>query len=140
MKNNKHAIIIIKNNEGKYLQYFDERWNSLLFLNCKLTSDNHFEEIKNNLKEKYGILCEEIDIDFVEDKIHSKFSESDQIMKEYHHYFYVAQNITSLDEINNNEIINNIRFAWLSMEELENNERVRQVNNDIVNFIKEIKI
>ena len=32
----KHAIIIIKNKENKYLQYYDERWQSYLFLNCKI--------------------------------------------------------------------------------------------------------
>ena len=31
----KHAIIVIKNN-NKYLQYYDLRWDSYLFLNCKL--------------------------------------------------------------------------------------------------------
>ena len=30
-----HAIIVIKNENSKYLQYFDEGWNSYLFLNCK---------------------------------------------------------------------------------------------------------
>lgn len=31
-----HAIIIIKNENDEYLQCYDERWNSYLFLNCKL--------------------------------------------------------------------------------------------------------
>ena len=26
----KHAIIVIKNNNNEYLQYFDQRWNSFL--------------------------------------------------------------------------------------------------------------
>jgi len=30
MHKHTHAIIIIKNNENKYLQYFDKRWNSYL--------------------------------------------------------------------------------------------------------------
>ena len=31
----KHAIIIIKNAKGEYLQYYEDSWNSYLFLNCK---------------------------------------------------------------------------------------------------------
>lgn len=31
----KHAIMVIKNNKNEYLQYFDNKWNSYLFLNCK---------------------------------------------------------------------------------------------------------
>lgn len=37
MDKHMHAIIIIKNEKGEYLQYYDERWNSYLFLNCKLS-------------------------------------------------------------------------------------------------------
>ena len=37
----RHAIIVIKNKENKYLQYYDERWDSYLFLNCKLYDDNN---------------------------------------------------------------------------------------------------
>lgn len=35
----KHAIIIIKNDEGDFLQYFDDIWNSYLFLNCKISDE-----------------------------------------------------------------------------------------------------
>ena len=31
----KHAIIIVKNIRGEYLQYYENSWNSYLFLNCK---------------------------------------------------------------------------------------------------------
>ena len=41
-----HAIIIIKNEEGEYLQYFDNRWNSYLFLNLKMTSEFNENYIK----------------------------------------------------------------------------------------------
>ena len=32
----RHAIIIIKNKDGQYLQIFQDTWNSYLFLNCKI--------------------------------------------------------------------------------------------------------
>ena len=32
----KHAIIIIKNEENRYLQYYENRWESYLFPNCKI--------------------------------------------------------------------------------------------------------
>ena len=31
----KHAIIIVKNMRGEYLQYYENSWNGYLFLNCK---------------------------------------------------------------------------------------------------------
>ena len=41
-----HAIIIIKNEEREYLQYYDNRWNSYLFLNLKMTSEFNENYIK----------------------------------------------------------------------------------------------
>ena len=33
--------------------------------------------------------------------------------------------------------INNINFKWFSLKELESDERIQEVNGDIVKFIKE---
>ena len=46
----KHAIIIIKNNNNEYLQYYDNIWKSFLFLNCKLFDD---KENENNIKKYF---------------------------------------------------------------------------------------
>ena len=40
----KHAIIVIKNKKGEYLQYFEPSWQSYLFLNCKL--ENSYDTAK----------------------------------------------------------------------------------------------
>ena len=40
----KHTILIIKNKD-KYLQYFDERWNSYLFLNTKVQGSVNEKEL-----------------------------------------------------------------------------------------------
>jgi len=135
----KHAIIMIKNNKGEYLQYFDERWTSFLFPNCKLINDNHEDLILECLKSKFNLNFNDIFIDYVMDKIHEKFSESDKIIKEYHHYFYQIQYSELPNQYKNKAFVNNnIKFAWLSLNELESNERIQEVNSDIVSFIKEI--
>ncbi|MBO5954680.1 MAG: hypothetical protein J6Q13_01780 [Clostridia bacterium] len=136
----KHAIIVIKNNKGEYLQYFDERWNSFLFPNCKLINDNHKQLILECLINKFNLHLSDISIDFVTDKIHEKFSESDKIKKVYHHYFYDVQYSKIQHQIENKTFKhNNINFAWFSLNELENNKRIQEVNSDIVGFIKEIE-
>ena len=43
----KHAIIVIKNKENEYLQYFDDKWNSYLFLNCKMQNKDDVKSIIN---------------------------------------------------------------------------------------------
>lgn len=127
----KHAIIIIKNNEGKFLQYFDDIWNSYLFLNCKISDEKNKQYIESAISEKFGIKIKNINL--IMDKVHSKFSEKDKIVKEYHHYFYNA----ILDENNFNE---NIKIKYFSYEELLEDKRIQEVNSDIVKFVGEIDI
>ena len=45
----KHAIIIIKNEKNKYLQYYDNRWESYLFPNCKINDKTDYDKIKENI-------------------------------------------------------------------------------------------
>ena len=61
----KHSIIIIKNEENEYLQYFDKKWNSYLFLNSKMNNKNDVESIYNKLKQMLEIEKEDISISFI---------------------------------------------------------------------------
>lgn len=51
----KHAIIVIKNEKNKYLKYFDKKWNSYLFLNCKMKNKEDIDSINSELKKSLGI-------------------------------------------------------------------------------------
>lgn len=125
----KYAIIIIKNDKGSFLQYFDDIWNSYLFLNCKISDEKNKQYIESAISEKFGIKVKNINL--IMDKVHSKFSERDKIVKEYHHYFYNA----ILDEDNSNE---NIKIKYFSYKELLEDKRIQEVNSDIVKFVGEI--
>ena len=80
MNNSKsrHAIIVIKNKENKYLQYYDERWDSYLFLNCKLYDDSNNEIIKEYVSKQLSIDINKITSIYVGEKVYTKFSESAQ--------------------------------------------------------------
>ena len=80
---NTHSIIIIKNEKNEYLQYYDKKWNCYLFLNSKMENKENMESIYNKIKEMLNIEKEDVEISFVGEKIHKKFSESDKIEKEY---------------------------------------------------------
>ena len=134
----KHAIIIIKNNNNEYLQYYDNIWESFLFLNCKLFDDKENENnIKKLLEEK--LKRNKIErIKFLGNKIHKKYSESAKKEKEYNHYFFEVK--LNINDINSNKEfkINDNQFCWLSAEELRRNERIMKVNSDIVDFVNEL--
>lgn len=123
-----HAIIIIKNKD-KYLQYYDERWDSYLFPNMKLkeefTDIDIIEYVENNLNKKV------IDCTFIKNIIHSKYSVSHKEVREYNHYFYLV-NIDNYDFDNT--------YKFFSMDELKNNKRIMEVNSDIVSYIEEMNL
>lgn len=132
----RHAIIIIKNKDGQYLQIFQDTWSSYLFLNCKIEDENDIYSINRCIKETLD--AEPISIEYKFDKIHTKFSEKDKINKEYHHYFFIIDIdlASSLGEFEKN----GNHFRWFSYEELLNDKRIQQVNGDIVGFIKDISL
>ena len=123
-----HGIIIIKNN-NKYLQYYDNRWDSLLFLNMKLNKEftdiDIIDFVEKTLNKKV------INCRFIKNIIHSKYSVSHKEIREYNHYFYLV----NLDNYDFNDTYN-----FLSIDELKNNKRIMEVNSDIVSFIEEMNL
>ncbi len=134
----KHAIIIIKNNDNEYLQCYESSWKSYLFLNCKVKDAKDLEPVKTCVKEKLGV--EPQNITYLFNKIHSKYSLKHQKMREYKHYFYLVDINTKTLEAKKEFELNDNKFKWFRMEELENDSRIQEVNSDIVKFIKEAKI
>ena len=133
-----HAIIVIKNEKNEYLQYFDNRWNSFLFLNCKLLNGENADIVKDTIVDKLNVKKELIKVSLIGNKKHEKFSESDKIQKEYVHYFY---KVDLNEKLNNEEFeINGIQYKWFSYANLLKDKRIQQVNSDIVQFVKEFDI
>lgn len=134
MKKN-YSILIIKNEKEKYLQYYDKRWNSWLFLNCKVENENDIPTIQEYIGEKLKV--EKVNCRFLFDKIHKKFSQSDKVEKEYHHYFFEIK-LEQKEILDNTDFeIAGIKYKYFSHEELLKDERIKEVNNDIIQFIKE---
>ena len=106
-----HSIIIIKKGD-KYLNYFDRRWNMYMFPNIK---GNNIDEIKK--------MYDTENVKFLFDKIHDKYSISHKENRTYHHYFF--------------EVNTSIEGEYFTLEELLNDDKVRENNSDIINFIKE---
>ena len=133
-----HAIIVIKNKKSEYLQYFDEGWNSFLFLNCKLPNGNDEKIIKNKVSNEFNLNNEVIEVYYVGNKKHTKFSETAKREKEYIHYFYKIDLNTRFEE--NNFEMNGKKYKWYSYKDLLEDKRIKQVNSDIVKFIKDFNL
>lgn len=139
MSSHKHAIMIIRNSEGKYLNYYDDRWNSYLFLNNKTKEDNDLNTQKKFIMETLNLEEMDLELKLIHEKIHTKYSESAKKDKEYHHYFYNVE-IKSLKPFLMKEEfeLNDKKYKWFSLKELEEDPRIQKVNSDIVTIIKEL--
>lgn len=108
---NTYSIIIIKK-DNKYLNVYNEKWGMYLFPYMK---GNNIEKIK----EKYNTN----NVKLLFDKTHDKFSIPNNTLKTYHHYFY--------------EVNTQIDGEYFTLEELLKDEKIKENNSDIINFIKE---
>lgn len=123
-----HAIIIIKNND-KYLQYYDNRWDSYLFSNMKLGET--FTEIDITQYVEKTFNKKVLNCTFIKNIIHSKYSVSHKETREYNHYFYLV-NLDNYDFGDN--------YKFFSINELKNDKRIMEVNSDIVGFIEDMNL
>ncbi len=130
----KHAIII-KNEQGKYLQYFDQKWNCYLFLNCKLPNGDDISLVRNKVSNELNLKKELIKVKFLGIRKHKKFSESAKIEKSYRHFFYKLE----MEKLFNNDEfeMNEIHYKWFDDNDFINDVRIQKVNSDIIQFVKE---
>lgn len=140
MNTHKHAIIIIKNDKNEYLQYYEKNWKSYLFLNCKLLDNFEEQDIVKEVIQRLKLPNNDLKCNYLDDKIHKKYSVSAGKEKEYHHYFYSIE-IENMPSFMNEQhfTIDSIQYSWYSLEELENDSRIQEVNSDIVGFIKKLE-
>lgn len=128
------SILAIKNSEDKYLQIYDERWQSYLFPYVRSTDNNNKDNVDNFAK---NILHTEVVTEYVNNAKHCKYSVSDNVYKIYNHNLYKLILHTIPDNmIEDSFVINGARCKWLSFEEMEKNERIMEVNDEIVAFVK----
>lgn len=138
MEEKKHAILILRNRNGKYLQYYDKRWSSFLFLNCKIEDTFSDDQIKEFLKKTMGVYKDSISVQFLEDMIHKKVSIPRNKEKKYHHYFYLVD-FDLLEEMEKESFeYQGVFYQWFTMDELQKNKRIREVNSDIVDYVRKL--
>lgn len=131
----KHAIIIIKKDD-EYLNYYDERWNCYLFPNCKIEENTN---IKKYISDILEIEEMQINMSFIKEITHRKFSESAKKEKEYNHYFYKAEINNVKDKFREKEFtVKKTKYRWFNAKDFEEDERIQKVNSDIIDFVKKM--
>ena len=127
------SLIAVKNPAGKFLQKYDDRWKCWLFPYVRSTNDN-----KANVDAYVGKLLQtQNTAEYVTAANHCKYSASDGVYKIYHHKLYKV----SLDLLPDNMredifCVEESKYRWMSIEEMEQDEIIMEKNDDIVAFVK----
>lgn len=139
------SIVGIRDTYNKYanrfLLYYDSRWDCYLFPNGRTDSDAKVNEqnLKNDISRSLKIAPDLFCIEKRGERIHQKYSVSDQVQKWYHHTFYEMKVEQFPDEMKNIAFdIEGTSFRWMSLAEMEKNPRIQEVNSDIVAMAKEL--
>lgn len=137
-----HSIVVIKDTFDKfpnrYLVYEDQRWDCNFFLNYKENPNNE-DFILNHLSNELKIQKKDIELVFVAQKLHEKYSESAKENKMYSHKFYSATVKEFPQEMQNDSFeIDGRIYHWKNIPELEQDPNVQEKNLDVLNYVKEL--
>ncbi|WP_368276344.1 type II toxin-antitoxin system PemK/MazF family toxin [Coprococcus sp. RTP21204st1_G4_RTP21204_210225] len=127
------SIIAVKNSDGEYLQRYDDRWKCWLFPYVRSTNENK-ENVDSYISK---LLRKTVVTKYVTVAKHCKYSESDKLYKIYNHKLYEVLLDSVPKNMENKEFdIDNTKYKWMSITELEQDENVMEKNDDIIAFVK----
>lgn len=136
-----HSIVAIKDTFNEYpsrfLLCYDTRWKCWMFPNFKDNADNE-SFIKEGISNKLKVKAEGIDMMFLTRKRQQKYSESHKEERTYLHSVYKAtiKKFPAHERINEFEV-DGVQFKWMSIPEMEKDDRIQKVNEDVVQLVKE---
>lgn len=127
------SLLAIRESTGKYLQVYDERWKCWLFPYYR-TEDSNKENID---KQASNLLKMKVTTSYVANAPHCKYSESDKVYKQYKHTLYGLV-LKDVPEYMSGDIfeLDDKKYAWKSIRELEADSNVMDKNDDIIAFVK----
>lgn len=138
----KFSVIGIKDyyNEfaNRFLLYYDDAWKCWFFFSFHTSEVQNEENIIQRLSHKLKINPKYIKVQYISDRIQPKFSEKDKINKVYQHSLYQGIIAQFPENMKQDEFeIDGIRYRWWTIEEMEAEPRIMEVNSDVVSYVKE---
>lgn len=127
------TLVAIKNPTGQYLQKYDTRWKSWLFPYARST-DNNKADIDIYVSRLLG---EEVETKHITNAIHCKYSVSDEVYKIYKHKLYKLLLDVVPENMNKQTFeLDGNKYRWMTFQEMEKDERIMEVNDEVVAFVK----
>lgn len=132
-KTHEFSLLAVKNSSGQFLQKYDNRWKSWLFPYVRSTEEN-----KKNVDEYISkLLGMQLKAEYVTCAKHCKYSVSDDVYKIYNHKLYEVLFGSVPEAMNNDSFeLNGDTYKWMSIQDMEYDTRIMEVNEEIVAFVK----
>ena len=127
------SLLAIKNPDGKYLQIYDDRWKTWLFPYIRSSEDNkaNIDKFASNLLNK------EVKTEYISTAKHCKYSVSDDFYKIFNHKLYRLLPDSLPENIpDDTSTIGEYSFKWMSLEDMEKDERIMEVNEEVIAFVR----
>ncbi|MBR1597364.1 MAG: hypothetical protein IJ661_00460 [Lachnospiraceae bacterium] len=137
------SIVAVKDTFNKhpnrFLLYYDERWDCRFFFSFKTTEQNNEDNIRQRLSLALKVDEKNIDTEYKSERIERKHSVPHDENRVYAHKLYYAKVKRYSDILKQNEFeIDGRHYYWMTLDEMENDERIRECNLDVVRFVKEM--
>lgn len=133
-KSHDFSLVAIKNEDNKYLQKYVDSWNCWLFPYFRTEHEDNKSNVDSKVSELFG---KKICTNFLRKAVHCKFSQKDSRYKAYNHMLYEYKPTELPDNMKIDTFeIDGTKYKWMTIEEMVADERIFEVNSDIIGFVK----
>lgn len=134
------SIVAVKDTFNQYpnrfLLYYDERWKCKFFFSYK-TVDNDADNIITKLSNELKVDRDNIKVEFKTEQIQEKYSVSHKENRVYDHRVYSVEISKFRNDITADEFeIDGKKYYWMTLQDMEKDQRIKEVNLDVVSLIK----
>lgn len=130
-----YYLVVVKDTfSGRYLVYYDKRWDCKLFPNYKDSESTLREQVAVDL----GLNSAALTLAYLASRVQEKYSVSHGEMRIYNHRLYEIHCCDFPEKFKkDNFVINGKHYYWMSMSEMEKDKNIQEKNLEVVDFVKE---
>ena len=136
------SIVALKDDFNKYsnrfLLHYDTNWNCWFFFSFPTSDSANEEQIRNRMSNILKVDKNLIHLVHKSERLQPKYSLKDCVNKVYQHSLYQAVMGEFSPELKEDSfVLDGVSYKWMTIAEMEADDRIMEVNKDVVSFVKE---
>lgn len=126
-----------------YLVYYDKRWKCWLFMNYKARHREYEAEnkLKETLAERFHVNTDDLYVHYLTAQKLEKYSVPHDEIRTYRHNYYELQIMVDPGPehlLKKNFVVDGVRYAWMTEDELRNDENTWAKNSEVLECVFEM--